>query len=55
MAAEHFDRVTVAHYAGRPRFWMVQRFGEPDWRRVDRAQVEAWIGEALPEPPCTCG
>ena len=60
LAAEHFDRVTFAHYAGRPRFWtvqrgMVQRFGEPEWRRVGRAQVEAWIGDALPEPPCTCG
>ena len=47
LAAEHFDQVTLAHYAGRPRWsvqqrGMVQRFGEPDWRRVDRAQVEAW-------------
>ena len=59
LAAEHFDQVTFAHYAGRPRFWnvqrgMVQRFGEPEWHRVERAQVETWIGEVLPEPPCTC-
>jgi hypothetical protein len=59
LAAEHFDLVTFAHYAGRPRWSiqqraMAQRFGEPDWRRVDRAQVEQWIGEALPEPACTC-
>src|SRR5947209_13339835 len=25
LAEEHFDQVTFAHYAGRPRFWTVQR------------------------------
>jgi len=35
MAAEHFDLVTFANYAGRPRWQgprrgMLQRFGEPD-------------------------
>ena len=59
LAAEHFDQVAFAHYAGRPRFWtvqcgLVQCFGEPDWRRMERSEVEAWIGEALPEPACTC-
>jgi hypothetical protein len=59
LAAEHFDQVTCAHSAGRPRFWnvqrgMLQRFGEPEWRRIQRTEVEAWIGEALPEPACTC-
>src|ERR687885_67593 len=53
LVAEHFDQVTFSHYAGRPRWSiqqraMVQRFGEPDWRRVDHAQVEQWIGEPLP-------
>jgi len=53
LEAEHFHQVTCAHHAGRPPWsiqqrQMVQRFGEPDWRRVDRAQVEQWIGvEAL--------
>ncbi len=43
--AEHFDLVTFAHWHGRPRFvaagrGMLQRFGEPDWRRISRADVE---------------
>ena len=57
--AEHFDHVTFDHYAGRPRWSirrqaMVQWFREPEWHRIDRAQVEAWIGEVLPEHACTC-
>jgi len=59
LGAEHFDLVTFAHHAGRPRFTtarrgMLQRFGEPDWRRTSRADVEQLIGQELGEPACTC-
>jgi len=59
LGAEHFDLVTFAHHAGRPRFasarrGMLQRFGEPDWRRISRAEVEQLIGQELGEPACTC-
>ncbi len=56
---ETFDVVTFAHWHGRPRFvparrGMLQRFGEPDWRRISRADVERLIGQELGEPACTC-
>jgi len=49
LGAEHFDLVTFAHHAGRPRFTtarrgMLQRFGEPNWRRISRADVGQLIG-----------
>jgi len=51
--------VTFAHWHGRPRFvparrGMLQRFGEPDWRRISRAEVEQLIGQELGEAACTC-
>jgi len=59
LGAEHFDLVTFAHHAGRPRFasprrGMLQRFGEPAWRRISRADVEQLIGQELGEPASTC-
>jgi len=59
LGAEHFDLVSFAHHAGRPRFvpmhrGMLQCFGEPTWRRISRAAVEEMIGQELGEPACTC-
>src|SRR5919202_487716 len=59
LAAEHFDLVTFAHHAARPRFWTVQCglvecFGSRDGRRMGPGEGEAWIGGALPDPACTC-
>ncbi len=59
LGAEHFDLVTFAHYQPRARWQgphrgMLQRFGEPDWRRISRADVEQLIGQDLGEPACTC-
>jgi len=59
LGAEHFDVVTFAHWHGRPRFvlarrGMLQRSGEPDWRRIARAEGEQLIGQELGEPACTC-
>ncbi len=59
LGAEHFDVVSFAHWHPRahwqgPRRGMLQRFGEPDWRRISRAEVEQLIGQDLGEPACTC-
>jgi len=56
---EHFDLVTFAHYRPRAHWqapWrgVIQKFGEPDWRRISRADVEQLIGQELGEPACTC-
>jgi len=57
--AEHFDLVSFAHWRPRPRWQgprrgMMQSFGEPDWQRVSRAEVEQLLGQELDEPSCTC-
>jgi len=59
LGAEHFDLVTFAHYRPRAHWqspWrgVIQNFGEPDWRRISRADVEQLIGQELGEPACTC-
>jgi hypothetical protein len=59
LVTEGFGQVPFAHRAVRPRWsiqqrGMVQYFGEPDWRRMGRAEVESWIGKPLPQPACTC-
>ena len=60
---ESFDLVTFASWKRRRR-WVVLRerthFYEtldthsPDWKHVERADIERLIGEPLPWPACTC-
>ena len=57
--AEPFDLVRFAHHRPKPtwrspRRGLVQQFGEPEWRRVERGEVERLLGEPLPEPACSC-
>ncbi len=56
---ETFDLVSFEHWRSRPRWQgprrgMMQSFGEPQWRRTTRGDVERLIGEPLPWLSCTC-
>jgi len=56
---ETFDLVMFERWSPRLRSadgrrGMLQSFGTPDWRHIDRQRVEDLIGEALDRPPCTC-